>query len=116
MQSLIDSTTLYNNLNSHSILTAVEDEVHIELDPSTFFFHDEETGLPVSILQTSTTQTITGSRIRTGADTDEQAVWDKTFNWKIKSETTFNEDTGDQRIRLTHTLKADILATDEITF
>ena len=115
MQSLIDSTALFNRLVTPSILQATEDEVDIHLDPASLTFHDEN-GLPIQNMQTSTSQTITGSTIRFSTDTDEQAVWDKTFTWKIKSETTFNEDTGDQRIRLTHTLTADILYTDEITF
>lgn len=115
MQSLIDSTALFNRLVAPSELRATEDEVHMLLDPASITFHDEF-GLPIQNMQTSTTQTITGSTIRFSTDKDEKTVWDKTFTWKIKSETTFNEDTGDQRIRLTHTLTADILYTDEITF
>ena len=38
------------------------------------------------------------------------------ISWKIESQTILNEDTGEQRLRLTHKLVAPILATDEITF
>jgi len=38
------------------------------------------------------------------------------ITWKILSQSYFNEDTGETRLRLTHTLTADVLVTDEITF
>lgn len=38
------------------------------------------------------------------------------FKWTISAQTSFNADTGEQRIILTHELKGNILYTDEITF
>ena len=55
MQSLLDSTALLGNLPSSNLLSGFMDQAQIMLDPSHFFYHDEETGLPVSLLQTSTT-------------------------------------------------------------
>jgi hypothetical protein len=43
-------------------------------------------------------------------------VGSTTFGWTITSQSFFNEDTGEIRVRLTHSLTADVLFTDEITF
>ena len=45
-----------------------------------------------------------------------QPASSSTFAWTITSQSFFNEDTGEIRVRLIHTLTADVLATDEITF
>ena len=54
--------------------------------------------------------------MRVNPTKDTQTVFDRTFKWTILSQSYFNEDTGDIRLRLTHTLIANILPTDEITF
>ena len=54
--------------------------------------------------------------MREGKDTKTENVLTSTIKWSIQSQSFYNEDTGEIRLRLTHTLTTDILATDEITF
>lgn len=54
--------------------------------------------------------------MRTGKSTETTAIFDKTFSWKVTSHSLYNEDTGDQRIMLTHELTGLVLYTDEVNF
>lgn len=55
-------------------------------------------------------------KFRFGPITTTKLIDTTTVKWSVETQTNVNEDTGDQNLRITHKLEANIFATDTVTF